>query len=151
MESDHQSLLSQLLGSNCDTSDSESSHQTKQRSRIPHDVLEHLNGLFTVNPSPTPVQRRQIAKYLNMDEKRVQIWFQNRRAKVKQVPIYSALKVSSPKVDSINPVVDQLTKINPGNALLVGSEDGFQNVGWDLSPESNDIDLSYLIDFQSNT
>jgi hypothetical protein len=40
---------------------------------------------FEKNPTPTAVVRERIAQDINMTERSVQIWFQNRRAKIKNL------------------------------------------------------------------
>ncbi|KAI9020838.1 Homeodomain-like protein, partial [Phycomyces nitens] len=45
--------------------------------------LELLEKTFSINPSPNNRMREQMSKELAMSERSIQIWFQNRRAKVK--------------------------------------------------------------------
>lgn len=40
---------------------------------------------FEKNPTPTAIVRERIAQDINMTERSVQIWFQNRRAKIKNM------------------------------------------------------------------
>lgn len=60
-----------------------SSNKVK-RNRAKGETLNILERQFHLNPNPTPQERRQIAKLVNMNEKSVTIWFQNKRAKIKR-------------------------------------------------------------------
>jgi hypothetical protein len=44
-----------------------------------------LEAEFNKNPTPTAIVRERIAQQINMTERSVQIWFQNRRAKIKLI------------------------------------------------------------------
>ncbi|ORE13138.1 Homeodomain-like protein, partial [Rhizopus microsporus] len=55
----------------------------KKRARATPDQLSVLEGVFAINISPNSKLRRQLAEQLNMNERSVQIWFQNKRAKIK--------------------------------------------------------------------
>jgi Homeodomain len=57
----------------------------KKRQRATPDQLIVLEEAFIVNPSPNAKMREMIADRIRMTERSVQIWFQNRRAKVKQM------------------------------------------------------------------
>ncbi|KAI9290589.1 Homeodomain-like protein, partial [Neoconidiobolus thromboides FSU 785] len=39
---------------------------------------------FKLNPFPTKSDRAQLSEYLSLDERKVQIWFQNKRQKSKE-------------------------------------------------------------------
>ncbi|OAD73910.1 Homeodomain-like DNA binding domain-containing transcription factor, partial [Phycomyces blakesleeanus NRRL 1555(-)] len=53
------------------------------RMRATPKQLELLEKTFSINPSPNNRMREQMSKELAMSERSIQIWFQNRRAKVK--------------------------------------------------------------------
>ncbi|KAI8874712.1 homeobox-domain-containing protein [Backusella circina FSU 941] len=55
----------------------------RKRTRTTPQQLEILEKSFTVNPSPNHRIREQLSLQLGMPERSIQIWFQNRRAKVK--------------------------------------------------------------------
>ncbi|PHZ14241.1 Homeodomain-like protein, partial [Rhizopus microsporus ATCC 52813] len=55
----------------------------KKRARATPDQVSVLEGVFAINISPNSKLRRQLAEQLNMNERSVQIWFQNKRAKIK--------------------------------------------------------------------
>ncbi|KAK4058041.1 hypothetical protein OIO90_000780 [Microbotryomycetes sp. JL221] len=53
-----------------------------KRKRINPDQLQHLVALFDETDSPNFEQRERVARLTSMTNREVQIWFQNRRAKV---------------------------------------------------------------------
>lgn len=55
----------------------------RKRTRTTPEQLAVLEKSFSVNPSPNNRVREQLALQLGMPERSIQIWFQNRRAKVK--------------------------------------------------------------------
>ncbi|KAI0774979.1 homeobox-domain-containing protein [Trametes elegans] len=57
--------------------------QRRKRSRTTPEQLAKLEEYFAMDQSPTSARRRDIARELGLDERQTQIWFQNRRAKVK--------------------------------------------------------------------
>lgn len=57
----------------------------RKRTRATADQLAVLEETFAVNVSPNSKLRKQLAEQLNMTERSIQIWFQNRRAKVKHI------------------------------------------------------------------
>ncbi|KAL9073285.1 MAG: hypothetical protein Q9157_004816 [Trypethelium eluteriae] len=57
--------------------------KNQKRQRATQDQLMTLEVEFNKNPTPTAIVRERIAQEINMTERSVQIWFQNRRAKIK--------------------------------------------------------------------
>ncbi|KAK2616984.1 Transcription elongation factor SPT4 [Conoideocrella luteorostrata] len=57
--------------------------KNQKRQRATQDQLTILEVEFNKNPTPTAGVRERIAEDINMTERSVQIWFQNRRAKIK--------------------------------------------------------------------
>ncbi|ORY71504.1 uncharacterized protein BCR38DRAFT_329819 [Pseudomassariella vexata] len=57
--------------------------KNQKRQRATQDQLSTLELEFNKNPTPTANVRERIAEEINMTERSVQIWFQNRRAKIK--------------------------------------------------------------------
>ncbi|KAI0020303.1 homeobox transcription factor [Xylariomycetidae sp. FL0641] len=57
--------------------------KNQKRQRATQDQLTTLELEFNKNPTPTANVRERIAEEINMTERSVQIWFQNRRAKIK--------------------------------------------------------------------
>ena len=55
----------------------------RKRTRTSPEQLAVLEKSFSINPSPNNRVREQLAHQLGMPERSIQIWFQNRRAKVK--------------------------------------------------------------------
>lgn len=56
----------------------------KKRQRTSPDQLAILEQIFQTDKMPNPQTRGQLADQLGMSSRRVQIWFQNKRAKVKR-------------------------------------------------------------------
>jgi hypothetical protein len=52
--------------------------KNQKRQRATQDQLVTLEVEFNKNPTPTAVVRERIAQEINMTERSVQIWFQNR-------------------------------------------------------------------------
>ncbi|KAJ5653112.1 hypothetical protein N7490_000115 [Penicillium lividum] len=59
--------------------------KNNKRQRATQDQLVLLEVEFNKNPTPTASTRERIAQDINMTERSVQIWFQNRRAKIKML------------------------------------------------------------------
>ncbi|PFH56080.1 hypothetical protein XA68_17084 [Ophiocordyceps unilateralis] len=59
--------------------------KNQKRQRATQDQLTVLEMEFNKNPTPTANVRDKIAEEINMTERSVQIWFQNRRAKIKMM------------------------------------------------------------------
>nr|POF14018.1 homeobox protein hoy1 [Quercus suber] len=59
--------------------------KNQKRQRATQDQLMTLEVEFNKNPTPTALVRERIAQDINMTERSVQIWFQNRRAKIKNI------------------------------------------------------------------
>jgi hypothetical protein len=64
---------------------SSSAPPVRKRTRATADQLSVLEDTFAVNVSPNSKLRKQLAEQLQMSERSIQIWFQNRRAKVKHM------------------------------------------------------------------
>ncbi|KAI7883537.1 hypothetical protein K492DRAFT_205345 [Lichtheimia hyalospora FSU 10163] len=63
----------------------------RKRTRATPEQLAVLEKTFSVNPSPNNRVREQLSRELGMSERSIQIWFQNRRAKVKNMAKRSSL------------------------------------------------------------
>ncbi|KAK9386977.1 hypothetical protein V1515DRAFT_586741 [Lipomyces mesembrius] len=57
--------------------------KNNKRQRATTEQLALLENEFSINPAPNGKTRLRIAEQINMTERSVQIWFQNRRAKIK--------------------------------------------------------------------
>uniref|UniRef100_A0A8D2L080 HESX homeobox 1 n=2 Tax=Varanus komodoensis TaxID=61221 RepID=A0A8D2L080_VARKO len=56
----------------------------RPRTAFTRNQIEVLENVFRVNSYPGIDVREELAKKLDLDEDRIQIWFQNRRAKLKR-------------------------------------------------------------------
>lgn len=65
--------------------------KNQKRQRATQDQLATLELEFNKNPTPTALVRERIAEEINMTERSVQIWFQNRYASSTRVPFVSML------------------------------------------------------------
>lgn len=63
----------------------------RKRTRATPEQLSILEKTFTINQSPNNRVREQLSKELGMSERSIQIWFQNRRAKVKNMAKRSSM------------------------------------------------------------
>ncbi|KAK7204291.1 hypothetical protein BZA70DRAFT_290267 [Myxozyma melibiosi] len=59
--------------------------KNNKRQRASSEQLVILENEFALNPAPNAKTRIRIADQINMTERSVQIWFQNRRAKIKSL------------------------------------------------------------------
>ncbi|KAI8350702.1 Homeodomain-like protein, partial [Mortierella sp. GBAus27b] len=56
----------------------------KRRRRLTTEESDFLLQQFGMNERPTAQEREGFAKHLNLDRRTIQVWFQNRRAKLKR-------------------------------------------------------------------
>lgn len=56
----------------------------KRRRRLSAEETSFLISQFRLNEKPTAQERQLFAKHLNLDRRTIQVWFQNRRAKLKR-------------------------------------------------------------------
>lgn len=88
-----QQTWSQQLSKDVNTAPADNNEETssssappvRKRTRATADQLSVLEDTFAVNVSPNSKLRKQLAEQLQMSERSIQIWFQNRRAKVKHM------------------------------------------------------------------
>jgi hypothetical protein len=73
--------------------------QVKRRRRLTEEETNILNNIFENVQKPDATTRAQLAQKLNMSSRAIQVWFQNRRAKVKRDALESknAVKNNVPK------------------------------------------------------
>jgi hypothetical protein len=70
--------------------------QRRQRTNFNDDTIEALDVYFAKNPYPDINERESIAKELHTSEDRIQVWFQNKRAR------YRKKMVKNEKLDLAN-------------------------------------------------
>lgn len=68
-----------------DDSDNGFMHNKKKRKRTAPDQLKVLEDVFNTHQHPNLLLRNQLAVQLGMTPRSVQIWFQNRRAKARNM------------------------------------------------------------------
>ena len=69
--------------------------KNQKRQRATQDQLITLEKEFNKNPTPTAMVRERIAEEINMTERSVQIWFQNRYVGMTALSLLPALTVPS--------------------------------------------------------
>ncbi|KAF2769001.1 hypothetical protein EJ03DRAFT_343619 [Teratosphaeria nubilosa] len=115
--------------------------KNQKRQRATQDQLVTLEVEFNKNPTPTALVRERIAQEINMTERSVQIWFQNRRAKIKNIAKRSI--ESGEDCDSIPESMRKylaMQAYGPGGKLMsagmLGRAPGFGPYGM-LTPETS--------------
>lgn len=78
-----------------DDSDNGFMHNKKKRKRTAPDQLKVLEDVFSTHQHPNLLLRNQLAVQLGMTPRSVQIWFQNRRAKARNMEFTSSSSLSS--------------------------------------------------------
>lgn len=80
-------------------------HHSNKRYRTTPDQLKRLESVYLDEKMPNQELREKIAKELGMTTRRVQIWFQNKRAKEKRMKL--AVDEGSPKIFHENLISSQ--------------------------------------------
>ncbi|GAB5588430.1 hypothetical protein Unana1_03330 [Umbelopsis nana] len=89
---DTRAIPSTIVGSTSSNSNAPVSGTTpKKRTRATPEQLAVLEKTFMTNTSPNSRMRSSLAQELGMTERSIQIWFQNRRAKVKNMAKRAAI------------------------------------------------------------
>ncbi|KAI9313841.1 hypothetical protein BX666DRAFT_1974127 [Dichotomocladium elegans] len=70
----------------------------RKRTRATAEQLAVLEDTFAVNVSPNSKLRKQLSEKLQMSERSIQIWFQNRRAKVKHMQKRAQLQMQQASI-----------------------------------------------------
>jgi len=108
--------------------DSLSAHNKKKRQRTSPDQLAILEQIFQTDKMPSQQTRVQLADQLGMSSRRVQIWFQNKRAKVKR---------GVSKSSEISPILESPTDSSrDGFASLSSSSTSISEPPSPLVPDS---------------
>jgi len=114
--------------------DQEDQHNKKKRQRTSPDQLAILEQIFQTDKMPSQQTRVHLADQLGMSSRRVQIWFQNKRAKVKRGFSKSSEGISismSPEQDSR--VLSSSSGVSEPSSPV---PDSFQDSPSSLSPVS---------------
>lgn len=72
--------------------------QRRQRTSFTRDQLDTLHEAFNRSNYPESKERNELARMTNLEPTRIQVWFQNQRAKVKKrksLPPFSSTSTSS--------------------------------------------------------
>ncbi|KAI4906565.1 hypothetical protein J4E90_010459 [Alternaria incomplexa] len=98
--------------------------RNQKRQRATQDQLVTLEVEFNKNPTPTAATRERIASEINMTERSVQIWFQNRRAKIKNIA-----KKSIENGDDCNDIPESMRRYLALQAMESGKSIGTSFLG----------------------
>jgi hypothetical protein len=109
-------------------------HNKKKRQRTSPDQLAILETIFQTDKMPSQQTRVQLADQLGMSSRRVQIWFQNKRAKVKRGS--SKSEVPSPLHDSRDSLASSSGSSEPSSPIVPESVPSSSSVHLLLSPSS---------------
>lgn len=140
-----QHQLTDFMGDNIHKEDENDQQKNgKTRSRIPREILDILLQEFQRNNSPNSNDRKRIAVQCNIEEKRVRIWFQNKRAKLKK--LQNSISYSGRNENAFYSSQNQGNNANdPNHQLFEDSFDMeplFDNVPWGLNNNYFFIDSS---------
>ncbi|KAJ3412261.1 hypothetical protein HDV05_001020 [Chytridiales sp. JEL 0842] len=88
--------------------DPEKKRSTKKRPRATATQLSVLENVFSETHHPDSAKRKQLAGQLGMTERSVQIWFQNKRARLRQnerrfEPLNTSLQNTDPNNSNMSP------------------------------------------------
>jgi len=140
-------ILLQLNGVKLPTSEEDSDLlNKKKRQRTSPDQLAILEQIFQTDKMPNQQTRVQLAGQLGMSSRRVQIWFQNKRAKVKRSVSKHDGECSSPSELSLNQSSSSMSPpSSPSSPSLLADESPIQSpTSSPAAPHNNPFKLSLL-------
>ena len=76
--------------------------QVRQRETFNKEQVSHLEHIFGQNPYPNREIKTNLATKLSINERQLQVWFQNRRAKEKRYFPKIILKQKKPSMTFVN-------------------------------------------------
>ena len=87
--------------------------QRRQRTNFNEETIDALDVYFTKNPYPDINERESIAKELHTSEDRIQVWFQNKRARYrkKMVKVEKTIDTTNESI-SLTPAVKKSSQAN---------------------------------------
>lgn len=135
--------------------------ERRQRTTFSNQQLAALNAAFKKNHYPEPQVREHLAKTTNLDPKRIQVWFQNQRAKDRKRrgpgEDLDSLSVSSPPSRYAHLLAGQTSapsrpKIDTGSLMGSSSANPQTEPSRLASPQANhnDTQIARLLDCKSS-
>jgi hypothetical protein len=125
-------ILLQLHGVKLPTSheDDNDMLNKKKRQRTSPDQLAILEQIFQTDKMPNQQTRVQLADQLGMSSRRVQIWFQNKRAKVKRSVSKNDTECSSPNSlnSSSSSIASPSSPSSPSESPILSSSSPAQTI-----------------------
>lgn len=117
--------------------------RNKKRQRATPSQLQLLKKVFETTQTPTAETRLQISKEIDMTERSVQIWFQNKRAKAKNfVKKQENFNTSDlPYVSNGNMMLTKYTDIHEIQQHSNGCDESPSVAGYDMSSELKQPEL----------
>ncbi|KAJ2396639.1 hypothetical protein GGI23_003834, partial [Coemansia sp. RSA 2559] len=111
-------------------------YHVKHRRRTSKDQLALLEGTFKTTPKPSSELRKQLASALHMSAREVQIWFQNRRAKQKNMMLRAGNNTGIAPSNDPSPKAIEAVSVSPAT-MSVEAAAASSSLGSALLPSPN--------------